>query len=379
MNGLASDQMVTASWVLLGVYAATVLFFVVRGALRTRSMDDYGVGSIKFSPVAVGLSLAASMMSAATFIINPGLIALYGISGVISMVVVLPIATLVSFVVITKGFRKFGKSVKATTLSQWIGARFESPGYSLFFAFLSLLLITFIVLICVGLTKVVSKALNAGELWVLVGIVVFIFGYMMFGGANSLVYTNTIQGGGITAGDGSDLLRNNIEDGDGWGINTSGTVTLTYNRVVGCAKGVNLSGGEMHNNLIANSEGIGLQVNGNVEVISNTLTGNSGSTVKLVSGIDLLISGNNLEGNLGDYDIENLIPKTTLMMVLAQGNWWGTTSSSEINRRIYDFNEDYNLGQVIYQLVAEGPIQTAPAYVRSVTMDPPSPVGIQTV
>ncbi|MCB0589048.1 MAG: alpha/beta fold hydrolase, partial [Phaeodactylibacter sp.] len=79
------------------------------------------------------------------------------------------------------------------TMAQWIGKRYNSPGYGLLFGFLSLLLITFIVLICVGMTKVLSKALNAGEIYVLIGLVVFVFGYMMFGGANSMVYTNTIQ------------------------------------------------------------------------------------------------------------------------------------------------------------------------------------------
>lgn len=58
---------------------------------------------------------------------------------------------------------------------------------------MSLLLITFIVLICVGMTKVLAQALNAPELPVLTGLVVFVFGYMMFGGANSMVYTNLIQ------------------------------------------------------------------------------------------------------------------------------------------------------------------------------------------
>ena len=45
------------------------------------------------------------------------------------------------------------------------------------------------------MTKVLSKSLNADELPVLIGLVVFVFGYMMFGGANSMVYTNTIQAG----------------------------------------------------------------------------------------------------------------------------------------------------------------------------------------
>lgn len=193
MNQLASPRMVTTSAILLGVYCAVVLALVIRGALKTKSMADYAVGSMAFSPLVVGLSLAASMMSAATFIINPGLIALFGVSGVISYGVALPVAALVSFVVLTKGFRRRGQAIKATTMAQWIGQRFESPRYAFVFALLALLLITFIVLICVGLTKVVSKALNMNELVVLIGVTVFIFGYMMFGGANSMVYTNAVQ------------------------------------------------------------------------------------------------------------------------------------------------------------------------------------------
>ncbi len=193
MNNIASPELVMAGWVLMIVYMAAILFFVVRGARRTRNIDDYALGSIAFSPIAVGLALAASMTSAATFIINPGFVALYGISGFISLGIVIPIAALVSLIILTKSFRKHGQTVKALTMAQWIGNRYQSCGYALFFGFLSLLLITFIVLICVGLTKIISKTLNLSELPVLIGIVAFIFGYMMFGGANSMVYTNTIQ------------------------------------------------------------------------------------------------------------------------------------------------------------------------------------------
>ncbi|GAA4038789.1 sodium:solute symporter [Hymenobacter glaciei] len=193
MHGIATPQQVTATAVLLACYAAVILFFVVRGALKIKSMSDYAVGSVRFSPVAVGLSLAASMTSAATFIINPGFVAINGLSAMLSFGVVMPLASMVSLVVFTKGFRKHGQTVKAHTLAQWIGSRFQSPGLTRYFGWLSLLLITFIVLICVGLTQVLSNALNAPPLPVLVGVVVFIFGYMMFGGANSMVYTNTIQ------------------------------------------------------------------------------------------------------------------------------------------------------------------------------------------
>ncbi|AZA76410.1 hypothetical protein EG347_02160 [Chryseobacterium sp. G0186] len=45
----------------------------------------------------------------------------------------------------------------------------------------------------VGITNVISKALHVDSLYVLLVITVFVFGYMMFGGANSLMYTNNMQ------------------------------------------------------------------------------------------------------------------------------------------------------------------------------------------
>lgn len=184
---------ILASWLLVIGYAGAILALVVHGARRNRTVADYAVGSIAFSPVAVGLALAASTTSAATFIINPGLVAYFGLSAVFALCVVLPISMGLSLVVLTKGFRKYGGSVKALTLSQWVGQRYRSRGFAVFFALLSLLLVTFIVMILVGLTKVIAASLALDELAVLAVLVAFSFGYMMFGGANSMVYTNTIQ------------------------------------------------------------------------------------------------------------------------------------------------------------------------------------------
>lgn len=190
---MATAQQVTGGWILIGIYAIAILFFVIRGAIRTKSMQDYALGSVNFSPFFVGLSLAAAMTSAATFVINPGLIAAYGFSAVLSFGLFFPLASLASLVFLTKSFRRFGNSVKALTLASWIGNRYQSKPYAIFIAFLSVLLITFIVLILVAITKVLSNALNTNEVYTLLFVIIFVFGYMMFGGANSMVYTNTIQ------------------------------------------------------------------------------------------------------------------------------------------------------------------------------------------
>ena len=190
---MATPAQVTGAAILFAFYAITILFFVIRGSRKTKSINDYALGSVSFSPFFVGLSLASSMTSAATFVINPGLVANFGISGYLSFGIVFPLASMLSLVVMTKSFRKYGQSVKAVSLASWIRSRYESKGYGLFVALLSFLLIAFIVLILVALAKVMSQALNADQVLVLGVLTVFIFGYMMFGGANSMVYTNMVQ------------------------------------------------------------------------------------------------------------------------------------------------------------------------------------------
>ena len=92
-----------------------------------------------------------------------------------------------------------------------------------------------------------------------------------------------------------------------------------------------------------------------------------------------MIAYNNFEFNTGAYDLEDRLPKAAVMTVDARNNWWGTTSGTAIQGRIFDFNDDYTIGSVLYTPVLSAAAATAPAYVRSVILDPPSPVGIQTV
>ena len=93
--------MVWATAFLVAAYMGIILFFVIRGALKTKSMADYALGTVGFSPYFVGLSLAAASTSAATFIINPGFIALYGWSGFLAFAVFMPLGKYISLVIMT--------------------------------------------------------------------------------------------------------------------------------------------------------------------------------------------------------------------------------------------------------------------------------------
>ena len=57
---MATTEQVIGTWILVAVYSSFIIYFVVKGALQIKSISDYAVGNITFSPVAVGLSLAAA-------------------------------------------------------------------------------------------------------------------------------------------------------------------------------------------------------------------------------------------------------------------------------------------------------------------------------
>ncbi|MBN1874146.1 MAG: hypothetical protein JXA33_07935, partial [Anaerolineae bacterium] len=203
------------------------------------------------------------------------------------------------------------------------------------------------------------------------------------------VLSNTVRGGGIVVGESSEVRGNDVSGASEWGIKGGfgGTILLPDgatnihaidNRIVGNQNGIAVASGLVQGNLIANNVEVGLAL-GEATVISNTFTGNRGSALKISWEQPLMLAGNNLEGNLGQYDLENTIPSSSFPTIDARNNWWGTTNTAIIQQRIFDGNDDHNFGIVLYDPMLTAPNTTAPAYVRAITLTPESPVGIQTV
>ena len=113
------------SWVLLSGYFLAVAAIAV--ASRGRSFEAFSVGARNLHPAFVGLSVAAASTSTATFVINPGLVYLYGWSGFVAIYFASGLGFLVGLVVFSKSFRRLGDRFSALTLPQWIGEREEKP------------------------------------------------------------------------------------------------------------------------------------------------------------------------------------------------------------------------------------------------------------
>ena len=184
---------VAISWAFFLGYLALVGTAAFVGIRRVKSFTSFSVGDRKTSPVWVGLALAANLTSAATFVINPGLIYLYGLSGMLGYAVATPLGILLGLTVLTKAFRRVGDRTAALTVPQWIADRYGSRSLRFFFAGLSLLQITFLVLIVVGLTLVLSNVLALPTLGAMAIVIVIPLIYVMLGGASAHTLTNSVQ------------------------------------------------------------------------------------------------------------------------------------------------------------------------------------------
>lgn len=181
------------AWGAIGLYCAVTAFLAYRGWRKTKSLESFAVGARDVSPMLVGLSLAAQLTSVATFVVNPGLVFAYGLSGLLGFGVAAASGIMIGLVVFTKGFRRVGERFTAMTVPQWIGARYKSKLLSGSFGIFSLALVSYAVLIVVGLSYVLSTLLGLAPWVMALGIILFVFTYVLLGGVNTHITTNAMQ------------------------------------------------------------------------------------------------------------------------------------------------------------------------------------------
>jgi len=183
----------TVAWALFVLYGLGIVALTWWNRRQAGSMESYAVGTRRVPPAFIGLSLAANMTSVATFVINPGLIYAYGWAGVVGYGMAAPLGIFVGLIVTSKRFRKVGDRFTVITVPQWIGERYGERRLTVFFAAVSLLQVTFLVLIVAGVTHVLTAVLHLAMPVALAIVVIFTFAYILLGGAAVHVWSNTLQ------------------------------------------------------------------------------------------------------------------------------------------------------------------------------------------
>ncbi|MBL6989041.1 MAG: sodium:solute symporter [Bacteriovoracaceae bacterium] len=183
-----------AAWISIILFGITFLGIAIYASRKTKNAKSFAIGD-GAGPLAVGMSLATTLTSAAVFIINPGLVYYYGISVLISFCFAANFGIILGLLVLVRGFRKAGISGGLVSVPSWIEKHYGGGlPVRLFYAVSSLLLITYMVLIFVGLTNILTQLLGISAPVALFMLIAFIILYNQIGGANSHVYTNFLQG-----------------------------------------------------------------------------------------------------------------------------------------------------------------------------------------
>lgn len=181
------------AWIAVAVYALLLLALAVRGALRTRNIEDFAVGSRDVPAALVGLALTAQLTSVATFVINPGLVFHSGVSALMGFGLAAAAGITTGLLIFSARFRRLGTQVQALTLPGWIAARYESTGLRASFSALSLGLVAYAVLIVVALSLVLGGLLGVAPATITPALVAFVVLCVLLGGANTSAWTNAAQ------------------------------------------------------------------------------------------------------------------------------------------------------------------------------------------
>jgi SSS family solute:Na+ symporter/sodium/pantothenate symporter len=184
----------TLAWSLFLLYLVGTAYLAWLGYKRTKDFDSFAIGTGDMSPIVVGITLAASVASAATFIINPGFIYVHGLSAFMHFVVAVGLGFCLMLVMLSFRFRRLGEANKALTMPHWIGERFKSKGIAIYFAAVNLFALAFVVLIVGGLSIVMQQLLGISNIVSLIIILGFVTSYIFIGGTYAHAFTNTLQG-----------------------------------------------------------------------------------------------------------------------------------------------------------------------------------------
>src|SRR5690625_5835927 len=93
-------------WILLVIFILVMAVVIVIATKRTKTIDDFAISGANLGPVVLGLSFAATVMSAATFMGYPGYSYAWGYSNLwlyLSLSVATPLGFLMGCKMIRRG------------------------------------------------------------------------------------------------------------------------------------------------------------------------------------------------------------------------------------------------------------------------------------
>jgi len=182
----------TYLWIGIGIFVAILIVMGYVGFVKTKTLSDYVIGGFTLGPYSLGLALAATFFSAGTFMGYVGWSFDMGYSNlwrIFALGVLCPLGA----VIVAKKVRDITGKVKAVSLPDWCGSRFNSDALRVMVAILVMFNIAYIAAQIAAGAWVFDVMLGVPYSTGVVIVAVVVLLYVTLGGTFSDIYTDAVQ------------------------------------------------------------------------------------------------------------------------------------------------------------------------------------------
>ncbi|MDO6448201.1 sodium:pantothenate symporter [Oceanobacillus profundus] len=180
------------TWIGFSLFLVVMLFLGYIGARKTKNVRDFATGGTTLGPVILGLSFAATYLSAATFLGYPGWSYDWGLSNLwlfLAMIGGGPIGMLM----VAKKVRKLNTKQKSLSLPDWLGDFYNSDILRVGTGLILLFNIFYIAAQFVAGARIFEYLLGMNYSTGLILITAIVVLYVFAGGALADIYTDAVQ------------------------------------------------------------------------------------------------------------------------------------------------------------------------------------------
>lgn len=182
----------TLIWIFFTVFMVVMFVLGYISAKKTKTMSDFAIASAGLGPIVLGLSFAATVFSAATFMGYPGYAYSWGYSDLWLMLALI-IGAPLGVVAVAKRARKINTKQKSLSLPDWLGDFYQSDFIRVGTAIVMLFNIFYIASQFAAAARVFQYFLDLSYVSGLILIAVIVMAYVFFGGTLADIYTDAVQ------------------------------------------------------------------------------------------------------------------------------------------------------------------------------------------
>ncbi|HLR79655.1 MAG TPA: sodium:pantothenate symporter [Bacillota bacterium] len=182
----------THLWIQFIIFMLIMVAVSYVAARKTKTMEDFAISGANLGPYVLGLSLAATLFSAATFMGYPGYSYAWGFSNLWLYLAIFVSAPL-GFITIAKTVYKQNKLQNSLSLPDWLGDYYNSDFLRVGSGLIMLFNLFYIAAQFSAGAQIFQNMLGLNYLTGLVAIAAIVIAYVYVGGSYADVYTDAVQ------------------------------------------------------------------------------------------------------------------------------------------------------------------------------------------